>query len=291
MSQNPLAYTGINPYVNPSFLTWQRVPTTSDIYPAGTRVINEATSARLIYQTSGSGIWHLMATGSSELDTLSGDSGIAVPDALSDIEIAGGTNITTSASGSTVTVSLSGTVAVANGGTSSTSFNTNGVVISNTTSTGALSALSLTNGQVVIGSSVGPPTATTLTAGANISIVNGANSITISSSGGGGGGLTWEDIAVSDAAVADTGYMSTAAITMTLPGSPANGDQIGFIASTADALIIQANTGQVIQVGSAASTSAGTVTNTAIGDSLNLIYQSSTLKWFSFATNGNWNTA
>ena len=120
---------------------------------------------------------------------------------------------------------------------------------------------------------------------------NGAAAPSFQAPSGGGGGLTWQNIAISGAATAGVGYMSTAAITITLPASPSNGDQIGFIASTAGTLIIQANTGQIIQVGSAPSTSAGTVTNTAIGDSLNLIYQSSSTKWFSFATNGNWNTA
>ena len=64
MSQNPLAYTGINPYVNPSFLTWQRAPQSSDIYPPGTRVMNASVTPKLIYQTSGSGVWELMDSGS-----------------------------------------------------------------------------------------------------------------------------------------------------------------------------------------------------------------------------------
>ena len=72
-----------------------------------------------------------------------------------------------------------GTALIAGGGTGSTSFNANGVVISGTTGTSALSSLSLTNGQVVIGSSSGAPAAATLTNGTGISITNGAGSITI----------------------------------------------------------------------------------------------------------------
>ena len=66
------------------------------------------------------------------------------------------------------------------GGTGSTSFNINGVVISGTTTTSPLTALTLADGQIVIGATGLPPAAATLTAGAGISIVNAANSITIS---------------------------------------------------------------------------------------------------------------
>lgn len=73
-----------------------------------------------------------------------------------------------------------GTAVVAGGGSGATSFNTNGVLISNTSSTGALAALSLTSGQLVIGGT-STPAAATLTAGTGISITNGNNSITINS--------------------------------------------------------------------------------------------------------------
>lgn len=43
----------------------------------------------------------------------------------------------------------------------------------------------LTNGQLMIGSTTGAPAPANLIAGANITITNGANSITIAASGGG----------------------------------------------------------------------------------------------------------
>lgn len=73
-----------------------------------------------------------------------------------------------------------GTATVAGGGTGSTSFNINGVVISGATTTTPLTSLTLTNGQIVIGGT-GAPAAATITAGTGISIVNGNNSITVSS--------------------------------------------------------------------------------------------------------------
>jgi len=76
------------------------------------------------------------------------------------------------------------TAVVAGGGSGATSFNVNGVVVSNTTTTGSLSALTLTDGQIVIGSTSGTPAAANLTPGANITITNAGNSITIAANAG-----------------------------------------------------------------------------------------------------------
>lgn len=75
------------------------------------------------------------------------------------------------------------TALIAGGGTASTSFNINGAVYSNTTTTGALQSATLTSGQLLIGGTT-TPAAATLTAGAGISITNGNNSITIAISSG-----------------------------------------------------------------------------------------------------------
>src|SRR5271165_6652003 len=60
-----------------------------------------------------------------------------------------------------------GTAVVAGGGTGAVSFNINGVVISNTTTTGALASLTLTSGQLVIGGTT-TPAAATLSGGTGI---------------------------------------------------------------------------------------------------------------------------
>lgn len=109
------------------------------------------------------------------------DVGTAIP-VLGALTIAGGTGINTAGAGSTVTVNLDAPVTIAHGGTASTSFNANGVVISGTLSTSPLTSLTLTDGQIVIGNTAGSPAAATLTNGAGITIINGANSITIASS-------------------------------------------------------------------------------------------------------------
>lgn len=179
------------------------------------------------------------------------------------------------------------TLSVANGGTAATTFNTNGVVISNTSGTGALAALSLTSGQIVIGGT-STPAAASLTAGSGITITPGNNSITISAAGS---GLTWTNQATSFSAAVSNGYFVTASATATLPASPSLGDTIEFVNAGSGTLVIQAGTGQVIQIGSAASTAAGTATTTATGASVTLVYNSTATTWWTDSLVGTWATA
>lgn len=64
----------------------------------------------------------------------------------------------------------------------SSGINVSGIV--RATGTGGFSGITLTDGQLIIGSTAGAPAAATLTAGSNITITNAANSITIASTGG-----------------------------------------------------------------------------------------------------------
>lgn len=154
--------------------------------------------------------------GSGVLSTLtfSEDSGTAAPSGGT-IHISGGNNISTSGAASTVTINVAGTtqhaIQIGNASHSLTSIavgSTGQVLQANTTadptwstatypSTGGtngtflqsngtnfVNSAALTNGQLWIGSTGNPPTAATLTQGANITITNGAGSITIASTGG-----------------------------------------------------------------------------------------------------------
>lgn len=149
-----------------------------------------------------------------------------------------------------------GTAVVAGGGTGATSFTANGVVISNTTSTGALAALALSSGQLVIGGTT-TPAAATLTAGTGISISNGNNSITINSTGG---GVTWTDVTGTTQTLAvECGYLADNAglVTMTLPATASQFATITVCGYAAGGWKIAQNAGQSIQLGSATATTTG----------------------------------
>jgi len=106
---------------------------------------------------------------------------------------------------------------------------------------------------------------------------------------------TWTDKAVSFNAAAANGYFITAtSVAATLPASPSQGATISFgVAFTGSAsLAITANTGQVIQLGSSASSSGGTMTNTALGDSCVLVYHTADTTWYCIGgPQGNWTLA
>ncbi len=169
-----------------------------------------------------------------------------------------------------------GTLPVIYGGTGAVSFPINGVLVSGATTTTALTSLTLSAGQIVIGATGAAPAAASLTAGTGISITPGVNSITIASTAT---GVSWSDQATSFAAAADHGYFITGTATATLPASPSEGDTINFAVDAATVLTITANTGQFIRVGTAVTLAAGTCVSTARGDSLTLTYRSAGLTW------------
>ena len=160
------------------------------------------------------------------------NSGSAVPSANTLTINGGTTGLTTTGAGATI--SLAGTLGVANGGTASTSFNINGVVISGTTTTGALTSLTLTSGQIVIGGTT-TPAAATLTPGAGISISNGNNSVTISAG----------------ASVATTYNCNTGSATPSANALTINGGTTGLTTTGAGATVSLAGTLGVANGGTA----------------------------------------
>lgn len=100
----------------------------------------------------------------------------------------------------------------------------------------------------------------------------------------------WTDQPTDFNANAYNGYFVTGAAIATLPPTPSQGDTISFLVDTASLLTVTANTGQFIRVGSQISISAGTCENTAIGDSITLIYRASTSTWMAIpGVLGIWN--
>lgn len=88
----------------------------------------------------------------------------------------------------------------------------------------------------------------------------------------------------------NSGSFSTAAITLTLPATAgiADGDLCEFIAATTDALVITANTGQTIRIGTLVSSSGGTATSTKQGDSVSLRWSATAGSWFATSCIGTW---
>lgn len=106
-----------------------------------------------------------------------------------------------------------------------------------------------------------------------------------------GAGFTWVDQAVSTTLLVNTGYYVTAASTQTLPAAPQQGDTVKIICDTASAVVVTANAGQSIRLSASASSVAGTFTNTARGDSLDLFYRAATTQWIALNAVGNWTVA
>jgi len=99
---------------------------------------------------------------------------------------------------------------------------------------------------------------------------------------------SWIDQGSSTTIAVNTNYFATAAETLTLPASPAQGDTIVIDVVTASAVIIQANTGQIIRLGNTVSSTAGTATSSAQGDVITLTYRATTTTWHGRGSQGNW---
>lgn len=120
----------------------------------------------------------------------------------------------------------------------------------------------MTNGQLIIGSTGATPNAATLTAGTGIGITNGAGTITISSAGG---GVSWSEITTtSQTMVANNGYIANNAgvVTLTIPATVALGDTFLIVGKGAGGWLVQANAGQTIYFGSSTSSVAGSAAST-----------------------------
>lgn len=106
------------------------------------------------------------------------------------------------------------------------------------------------------------------------------------------GSIRWTDVSAAFAVLSNNGYIVTGTATGTLPASPSNGDEVGFIVDTTQILTIQANTGQIIRIGSMTGTSGGTCTSMFRGDSAQFVYHTATTAWISWTSpQGTWTLA
>ncbi len=162
------------------------------------------------------------------------------------------------------------------------------VLVTSATGVPAYSA-TMTNGQLIIGSTAGTPVAATLTAGVGIGISNGTGTITISASGGSG----WVDEASGSVAMStNTGYTTddgASLITFTLPTTSAIGDFVEINGKAAGLYTIAQAAGQQINFGNLASTlgATGTVSSTLQYDCIRLRCITANTIWVVVSSIGN----
>jgi hypothetical protein len=140
---------------------------------------------------------------------------------------------------------------------------------------------SMTNGQILIGSTGATPVIGTITGTSGISVAVGAGTITLS---GTGSGIGWNEITgASQTMAADQGYVTNNAglVTLTLPAVAAFGTVINIVGKGAGGWRIAQGAGQQIQVGSTASTvgAGGYVESTNRYDSIELLCTTANTTW------------
>lgn len=86
----------------------------------------------------------------------------------------------------------------------------------------------------------------------------------------------------------DTGYFATAAGTYNLPATAAQGEVLIVVCDTSGAVVLDAPALNFIRIGNQITSSGGTMTSTATGDSVTLRYRLSSLTWEAVSVVGNW---
>lgn len=134
----------------------------------------------------------------------------------------------------------------------------------------------------------------TITAGAGISVTPGANTITIAAVGM--GAFTWSVITANQTAVVENGYFCNKAgtLALALPAASAVGDEI-IVTNENTALGVQFTqaAGQQILIGNTNTTlgATGTLTSSAVGDTLTIVCKVANTIWRVTDMVGNWTPA
>lgn len=103
-------------------------------------------------------------------------------------------------------------------------------------------------------------------------------------------GFTWSEKTTNFIAAIENGYYCNNALTVTLPPTAGLviGNTIIVYVDTTQSVVIQANAGQSIQVGSMISSSAGTATSSTRGATLELNFKPSDSTWHTIDSLGVW---
>ena len=294
----PTDYTGPQQNIAP-LRCFPREPTTTDKkFPIGQLIIigknpSSGTQGDIWYlskfDSSGDAIWLqlLSGAGSPGVDSLTTDDGAPVvdPDGNGNINVLGGTSITTAGQGpSTVTINLDADVAnsyLTDSGSATPAAN----VISIVGGTGVDTAGS--GSTVTINASASVPTTFTSDLGVATPVANNLNVIGsggISTSGaadtltisGTGMGISWSVItAATKTVVVQEGYFANrvGGVAFTLPATAAVGDAFAISAIHAGGWSLAQNASQYVRIGNQVTNTgvAGSLASTAIGDTISVI--------------------
>lgn len=168
------------------------------------------------------------------VQTLTGNSGGAISPTAGNISTVGTGNITIVGAGSTLTTQLTGlttnAIQVGAGTDTLTQLGPTNRAVLTTSDMGVPTLTPLTDGELIIGSSTGSPTAATLTAGIGISITNTPGSITITATGA-SGGFSWNSASMSQNVTPQNGYVVSGGshVILTITGAALFGDIIQIV--------------------------------------------------------------
>jgi hypothetical protein len=134
---------------------------------------------------------------------------------------------------------------------------------------------------------------------ANVININGGTGVTISANPNlsnnilvtvKNDGFAWSEQTTNFNAAVQNGYYCNNALTVTLPPSAGLviGNSIIIFADTMSQVIIQAGTGEMIQVSTTISGAGGTAKSNTQGSTLELIYKPSDSTWHSISSLGSW---
>lgn len=126
----------------------------------------------------------------------------------------------------------------------------------------------------------------TITAGSNITVTPGANTITIAATGN----ISWTEVTgTSQSAAVNNGYIANNAglVTITLPASFAVGDTIRISGLGAGGWSLVANTGDIINFGSSPTSAGGSLSSTNRYDAVEILGVATNSTWVVLSSIGN----
>ena len=152
------------------------------------------------------------------------------------------------------------------------------VLVTNSTGVPSWSG-TMTNGQLIIGSTGDAPVAATITPGTGISVTNAAGAITIATTSF---SIAWSGVSgTTQAAAINSGYViqNAAQTTVTLPATAPIGSVVSVRGLGTAGWILAANTGQTIKVIGSTTSSGGSLTSAESYDSIDVTCVTADTTW------------